>query len=167
MLTRSAGRPRRLPPSRPSKPRFRPLPYPHHLEEVRRLARPQRPPTRSVVISARRIVDDSHADHFTTHRQPSIHAAAQRGDVSVIDALVKAGRASVDDRDDQNVTPLHWARSVGRTRSGSAWVLIVPTRTDTTPPTMTWMCSVSMLRCVHQLQYDLDTGPAPLPRVAG
>jgi hypothetical protein len=44
--------------------------------------------------------------------QPSIHSAAQRGDVAAIDALVKAGQATVDDRDEQNVTPLHWARSV-------------------------------------------------------
>jgi ankyrin repeat protein len=35
--------------------------------------------------------------------------AAQRGDVSLIRQLIESGRARASDRDDQNVTPLHWA----------------------------------------------------------
>ncbi|TKY89467.1 hypothetical protein EX895_001998 [Sporisorium graminicola] len=39
----------------------------------------------------------------------TIHAAAQRGDLPAIMRLVDSGRATVHDRDDDNITPLHWA----------------------------------------------------------
>ncbi|KDQ08952.1 hypothetical protein BOTBODRAFT_540043 [Botryobasidium botryosum FD-172 SS1] len=47
----------------------------------------------------------------TTHEseEVNIFSAAQRGDVQQIRELVESGRAKVTDRDDQNVTPLHWA----------------------------------------------------------
>lgn len=41
--------------------------------------------------------------------QLTIHSAAQRGDVPTMERLVKEGKATANDRDDQNVTPLHWA----------------------------------------------------------
>lgn len=44
-----------------------------------------------------------------TTQQPSIFLAAQRGDVNLIRQLIESGRARASDRDDQNVTPLHWA----------------------------------------------------------
>ncbi|SPO28948.1 related to AKR1 - ankyrin repeat-containing protein [Ustilago trichophora] len=39
----------------------------------------------------------------------NIHTAAQRGDLPAIMRLVDSGRATVHDRDDDNITPLHWA----------------------------------------------------------
>ncbi|KAJ1024832.1 hypothetical protein NDA16_002872 [Ustilago loliicola] len=39
----------------------------------------------------------------------TIHTAAQRGDLPAIMRLVDSGRATVHDRDDDNITPLHWA----------------------------------------------------------
>ncbi|KAG2117174.1 uncharacterized protein F5147DRAFT_604664 [Suillus discolor] len=38
-----------------------------------------------------------------------IISAAQRGDLNTIRELVESGECKVTDRDDQNVTPLHWA----------------------------------------------------------
>ena len=35
--------------------------------------------------------------------------AAQRGDVDTIRSLIESGKASATDRDEQNITPLHWA----------------------------------------------------------
>jgi ankyrin repeat protein len=35
--------------------------------------------------------------------------AAQRGDVDLIRKLVESGQAKATDRDESNVTPLHWA----------------------------------------------------------
>ncbi|KAG8931360.1 palmitoyltransferase akr1 [Tulasnella sp. 417] len=40
---------------------------------------------------------------------PSIFLAAQRGDVETLKQLIESGAAKATDRDDQNVTPLHWA----------------------------------------------------------
>ncbi|KAG5651913.1 hypothetical protein H0H81_006964 [Sphagnurus paluster] len=39
----------------------------------------------------------------------NIFVAAQRGELDVIKDLIESGRASATDRDDQNITPLHWA----------------------------------------------------------
>ncbi|PPR00301.1 hypothetical protein CVT24_004591 [Panaeolus cyanescens] len=39
----------------------------------------------------------------------SIFVAAQRGDVELMRELINSGKASVTDRDPQNITPLHWA----------------------------------------------------------
>ncbi|SNX86198.1 related to AKR1 - ankyrin repeat-containing protein [Melanopsichium pennsylvanicum] len=39
----------------------------------------------------------------------TIHTASQRGDLPAIMRLVDSGRATVHDRDDDNITPLHWA----------------------------------------------------------
>ncbi|KAG8908849.1 palmitoyltransferase akr1 [Tulasnella sp. 403] len=45
-----------------------------------------------------------------THDEPvNIFLAAQRGDVDTIRNLIDSGKATAQDRDDQNVTPLHWA----------------------------------------------------------
>ncbi|KAL4077498.1 hypothetical protein J3A83DRAFT_4214067 [Scleroderma citrinum] len=38
-----------------------------------------------------------------------IISAAQRGDLATIRELIESGNATVNDRDEQNVTPLHWA----------------------------------------------------------
>ncbi|OJA20991.1 hypothetical protein AZE42_09129, partial [Rhizopogon vesiculosus] len=48
---------------------------------------------------------------YTQPSQPmaEIISAAQRGDLDTIRELVESGKAKVTDRDDQNVTPLHWA----------------------------------------------------------
>lgn len=35
--------------------------------------------------------------------------ASQRGDVETIRSLIESGKASATDRDEQNITPLHWA----------------------------------------------------------
>lgn len=39
----------------------------------------------------------------------NIFVAAQRGDVDTIRSLIESGKASATDRDEQNITPLHWA----------------------------------------------------------
>lgn len=39
----------------------------------------------------------------------NVFVAAQRGDVTLLRQLIESGQASAADRDDQNVTPLHWA----------------------------------------------------------
>jgi len=41
--------------------------------------------------------------------ETTIFAAAQRGDVNLIRELIESGRANATDRDEQNITPLHWA----------------------------------------------------------
>lgn len=43
------------------------------------------------------------------HMPLTIHTASQRGDLPAIMRLVDSGRATVHDRDDDNITPLHWA----------------------------------------------------------
>ncbi|KAG9005189.1 palmitoyltransferase akr1 [Tulasnella sp. 427] len=43
------------------------------------------------------------------HEPPNIFLAAQRGDVDTLKDLIDSGKAKATDRDDQNVTPLHWA----------------------------------------------------------
>lgn len=45
----------------------------------------------------------------SSHPQLNIFVAAQRGDVETIQSLIESGRAKATDRDDQNVTALHWA----------------------------------------------------------
>lgn len=39
----------------------------------------------------------------------TIHSAAQRGDLHAIRTLIESGRAKATDRDEDNITPLHWA----------------------------------------------------------
>lgn len=41
--------------------------------------------------------------------QPTIHAMAQMGDVKAIQNLLEDNPHLVNERDEQNVTPLHWA----------------------------------------------------------
>ncbi|KAI0042760.1 ankyrin [Auriscalpium vulgare] len=41
--------------------------------------------------------------------EANIFVAAQRGDVALIRELIDSGRARATDRDEQNITPLHWA----------------------------------------------------------
>lgn len=42
-------------------------------------------------------------------KQPTIHAMAQMGDVQAIKNLLEDNPQLVNERDDQDVTPLHWA----------------------------------------------------------
>ncbi|RPD63410.1 hypothetical protein L227DRAFT_388652 [Lentinus tigrinus ALCF2SS1-6] len=46
-----------------------------------------------------------------TMQEPDVNifVAAQRGDVETIRSLIESGKASATDRDEQNITPLHWA----------------------------------------------------------
>ena len=46
---------------------------------------------------------------LSTTIQVNIFVASQRGEVQTIKALIESGKAKATDRDDQNVTPLHWA----------------------------------------------------------
>lgn len=39
----------------------------------------------------------------------NIFLASQRGDLAVVKELIESGKAKATDRDDQNITPLHWA----------------------------------------------------------
>ena len=39
----------------------------------------------------------------------SIFSASQRGDLALVKQLVESGQATVNDRDPQNISPLHWA----------------------------------------------------------
>ncbi|KDN46635.1 ankyrin [Tilletiaria anomala UBC 951] len=39
----------------------------------------------------------------------TIHSAAQRGDLATIKSLIESGRATAQDRDEEGITPLHWA----------------------------------------------------------
>lgn len=41
--------------------------------------------------------------------QSNIFVAAQRGDLALIKTLIESGGATANDRDPQNITPLHWA----------------------------------------------------------
>ncbi|KAG6915477.1 hypothetical protein DXG01_011308 [Tephrocybe rancida] len=41
--------------------------------------------------------------------EANIFVAAQRGDTELLRELIESGRAQATDRDDQNITPLHWA----------------------------------------------------------
>ena len=45
-------------------------------------------------------------DEYT---QLNIFSASQRGDIELIDRLISNGKASANDRDLENITPLHWA----------------------------------------------------------
>ncbi|KAK7045356.1 palmitoyltransferase akr1 [Paramarasmius palmivorus] len=56
------------------------------------------------------------AASFSQDQQQTIHnpetnifVAAQRGDIALIRQLIESGQASATDRDEQNITPLHWA----------------------------------------------------------
>ncbi|KIO01799.1 hypothetical protein M404DRAFT_28296 [Pisolithus tinctorius Marx 270] len=41
--------------------------------------------------------------------QNNLSALRCRGDLAAIRELVESGKATINDRDSQNVTPLHWA----------------------------------------------------------
>jgi len=41
--------------------------------------------------------------------QTNIFLAAQRGDVDTLRQLIESGQAKATDRDEANITPLHWA----------------------------------------------------------
>lgn len=41
--------------------------------------------------------------------ETNVFVAAQRGDIQTLQDLIESGKASATDRDDQNITPLHWA----------------------------------------------------------
>ncbi|OBZ74694.1 Palmitoyltransferase AKR1 [Grifola frondosa] len=43
------------------------------------------------------------------HPDITVFVAAQRGDVDALRELIESGKAKATDRDDQNITPLHWA----------------------------------------------------------
>lgn len=61
--------------------------------------------------------------HSTHTPQPTIHTLAQRGDVAALDALL-ASDASLDvsARDEQDVTPLHWA-SINAHIAACRWLI--------------------------------------------
>ncbi|KAG7441231.1 palmitoyltransferase AKR1 [Guyanagaster necrorhizus] len=44
-----------------------------------------------------------------TNTEVNIFVAAQRGDVQLLKELIESGKAAATDRDDQNITPLHWS----------------------------------------------------------
>ncbi|TCD60700.1 palmitoyltransferase akr1 [Steccherinum ochraceum] len=51
------------------------------------------------------------AQGLQTVQEPdgNIFIAAQRGDVATLQSLIESGKAKATDRDEQNITPLHWA----------------------------------------------------------
>ncbi|CAL1698532.1 unnamed protein product [Somion occarium] len=51
------------------------------------------------------------AQALETIEEPDVNifVAAQRGDVQTIRMLIESGKATATDRDEQNITPLHWA----------------------------------------------------------
>ncbi|THV03552.1 palmitoyltransferase AKR1 [Dendrothele bispora CBS 962.96] len=52
----------------------------------------------------------SFSQEQTVHNpEANIFVAAQRGDVELIKQLIESGQAKATDRDEQNITPLHWA----------------------------------------------------------
>ena len=51
----------------------------------------------------------SHISCHSYFKQSNIFVAAQRGDVETIRNLIESGKAHATDRDEQNITPLHWA----------------------------------------------------------
>ncbi|EIW76594.1 hypothetical protein CONPUDRAFT_157779 [Coniophora puteana RWD-64-598 SS2] len=57
--------------------------------------------------------ENATAEGLSYNHQPQpvneLIAAAQRGDLDSVRRLIDSGEATVNDRDDQNVTPLHWA----------------------------------------------------------
>ncbi|KAJ8474337.1 hypothetical protein ONZ45_g15983 [Pleurotus djamor] len=48
-------------------------------------------------------------EQTSAETESNIFVAAQRGDIALIRELIESGRAKATDRDDQNITPLHWA----------------------------------------------------------
>ncbi|KAF7420921.1 palmitoyltransferase akr1 [Pleurotus ostreatus] len=48
-------------------------------------------------------------EQTTAEAESNIFIAAQRGDIALIRDLIESGRATATDRDEQNITPLHWA----------------------------------------------------------
>ncbi|THH12426.1 hypothetical protein EW146_g7710 [Bondarzewia mesenterica] len=49
--------------------------------------------------------------HLRTTAEPEVNifVASQRGDISLMRELIESGKARATDRDEQNITPLHWA----------------------------------------------------------
>ncbi|ETW79991.1 hypothetical protein HETIRDRAFT_477592 [Heterobasidion irregulare TC 32-1] len=45
----------------------------------------------------------------TVELEANIFVASQRGDIALIRELIESGKARATDRDEQNITPLHWA----------------------------------------------------------
>jgi len=39
----------------------------------------------------------------------NLFSACQRGDMELVESLIESGRASANERDPQNISPLHWA----------------------------------------------------------
>ncbi|TIA87859.1 hypothetical protein E3P99_02900 [Wallemia hederae] len=63
--------------------------------------RPQRSP-----------MNDTAEPGLSTQQEPEeldIFSAAQRGDTACVDNLISSGKATANDRDAENITPLHWA----------------------------------------------------------
>lgn len=48
-------------------------------------------------------------DQTTQEQEINIFTASQRGDLALVKQLVESGQATVNDRDPQNISPLHWA----------------------------------------------------------
>ncbi|KZT21328.1 ankyrin, partial [Neolentinus lepideus HHB14362 ss-1] len=51
----------------------------------------------------------SQSPQTTSETDANIFVAAQRGDVNLIRELIESEKATATDRDEQNITPLHWA----------------------------------------------------------
>ncbi|KAH7911142.1 hypothetical protein BJ138DRAFT_1063702 [Hygrophoropsis aurantiaca] len=70
-------------------------------------------PSKKSVPTTQVNTEQATAVDLSFSQQPSqaaeIITAAQRGDLETLRQLVESGKATVTDRDDQNVTPLHWA----------------------------------------------------------
>ncbi|KAL0566951.1 palmitoyltransferase akr1 [Marasmius crinis-equi] len=78
------------------------------MEEPTGLVSKKSEPSASAVTSDSAIAGFSQEQ--TVHNpENNIFVAAQRGDVALIRELIESGQAKATDRDDQNITPLHWA----------------------------------------------------------
>ncbi|KAG8762704.1 palmitoyltransferase akr1, partial [Serendipita sp. 397] len=50
-----------------------------------------------------------HGQQTVQEPEDTIFSASQRGDLELVKRLVESGEATVNDRDPQNISPLHWA----------------------------------------------------------
>ncbi|KAG8810399.1 palmitoyltransferase akr1 [Serendipita sp. 399] len=51
----------------------------------------------------------SHGQQTVQEPEDNIFSASQRGDLDLVRRLIESGEATVNDRDPQNISPLHWA----------------------------------------------------------
>ncbi|KAF4568281.1 palmitoyltransferase akr1 [Pleurotus pulmonarius] len=60
-------------------------------------------------LSFAQAIEQTTAEAEFFYLKSNIFIAAQRGDIALIRDLIESGRATATDRDEQNITPLHWA----------------------------------------------------------